>query len=84
MLENNLHQLKAELQAQGLKVDELEVSVAHDSRADDDKHQKAAEVLRARALKNSRFSVDAAAEEHSDMHTGRGNGIAETAIDYFA
>ena len=84
MLENNLHQLKAGLQAQGLKVDELGVSVAHDSRADDDKHQKAAEVLRARALKNSRFSVDAAAEEQSDMHTGLGYGIAETAIDYFA
>jgi hypothetical protein len=84
MLENNLHQLKAELQAQGLKVDELEVSVAHDSRAADDKHQKAAEVLRARALKNSRFSVDAAAEEQSDMHTGLGHGIAESAIDYFA
>jgi flagellar hook-length control protein FliK len=84
MLENNLHQLKAELQAQGLKVDELEVSVADDSRTDDDKHQKAAEVLRARALKNSRFSVDAAAEEQNGMHTGPGNGIAESAIDYFA
>ena len=84
MLENNLHQLKAELQAQGLKVDELEVSVADDSRADDDKHQEAAEVLRARALKNSRLSMDAAAEEQADMHTGRGDGIAESAIDYFA
>ena len=84
MLENNLHQLKAELQAQGLKVDELEVSVADDSRADDDKHQKAAEVLRAQALKNSRFAVDAAVEEQSGIHTGPGNGIAESAIDYFA
>jgi flagellar hook-length control protein FliK len=84
MLENNLNQLKAELQAQGLQVDELEVSVAHDSGADGDKHQKAAEVLRARALKNSRLSVDAAAEEQTDAPTGRGDGIAETAIDYFA
>ena len=84
MLENNLNQLKAELQAQGLRVDELEVSVAHDSGADDDKHQKAAEVLRARALKNNRLSVDAAAEEQTDVHIGRGDGITETAIDYFA
>jgi flagellar hook-length control protein FliK len=84
MLENNLNQLKAELQAQGLKVDELEVSVAHDSGADDDKHQKAAEVLRARALKGSRLSVAAAVEEQDDGHTGRGDGIAETVIDYFA
>jgi flagellar hook-length control protein FliK len=84
MLESNLNQLKAELQAQGLKVDELEVSVAHDSGADDDKHQKAAKVLRARALKNSRLSDDAATEEQTDVRTGRGDGIAETAIDYFA
>jgi flagellar hook-length control protein FliK len=84
MLENNLNQLKAELQAQGLKVDELEVSVAHDSGADGDKHQKAAEVLRTRALKNSRLSVDADAEEQIDARTGRGDGITETAIDYFA
>ena len=84
MLESNLNQLKAELQAQGLKVDELEVSVAHDSRADDDQHQKAAEARRAQALKNSRLSDDAAAEEQTDVHTGRSDGIAETAIDYFA
>ena len=84
MLESNLSQLKTELQAQGLEVDELEVSVAHDSRADDDQHQKAAEARRARALKNSRSPVDAAAEEQTDGHTGRGDGMAETAIDYFA
>ena len=84
MLESNLNQLKAELQAQGLKVDELEVSVAHDSRADDDQRQKAAEARRARALKNSRLSDVAATEEQTDVHTGRGDGIAETAIDYFA
>jgi flagellar hook-length control protein FliK len=84
MLESNLNQLKAELQAQGLKVDELEVSVAHDSGADDEKHQKAVEVLRARALKNNRLSADAATEEQTDVHTGRGDGITETAIDYFA
>jgi hypothetical protein len=84
MLESNLNQLKAELQAQGLKVDELEVSVAHDSRADDDQHQKATEARRARALKNSRLSDNAATEEQTDVHTGRGDGIAETAIDYFA
>ena len=84
MLESNLNQLKAELQAQGLEVDELEVSVAHDSRADDDKHQEAAEELRARASKNNRFSADLDAAEQTDAHTGRGDGITETAIDYFA
>jgi hypothetical protein len=84
MLESNLNQLKTELQAQGLEVDELEVSVAHDSRADDDKHQKAAEMLRERASKNSRFPADADAAEQTDMRIGRDDGMAETAIDYFA
>lgn len=84
MLESNLNQLRAELQAQGLKVDQLEVSVAHDSQTDDDKHQKAAEVIRTRGLKNSRLSLDAAAEEQTDMPAGRGDGIVESAIDYFA
>jgi flagellar hook-length control protein FliK len=84
MLESNLNQLRAELQAQGLKVDQLEVSVAHDSQTDDDKHQKAAEVIRTRGLKNSRLSLDAAAEEQTDMPAGRADGIVESAIDYFA
>jgi flagellar hook-length control protein FliK len=84
MLENNLNQLKAELQAQGLKIDELEVSVEHDSGADDDKHQKATEVFRARAFKNSHLAVDSALEEQTDMQSGRGDRITETAIDYFA
>jgi len=84
MLESNLNQLKAELQAQGLEVDELEVSVAHDSRSDDDLYQKAAEARRARALKENRFSADAADGAQTGMHTGRGLGMVETAIDYFA
>jgi hypothetical protein len=84
MLESNLNQLKAELQAQGLEVDELEVSVAHDSREEDDKHQKAAEVRRARASKNSRLSADADTVAQTDRHTGLGDGITKNAIDYFA
>ena len=84
MLESNLNQLKAELQAQGLEVDELEVSVAHDSRADDDLYQKAADARRSRALKENRLTADAAAEDQVDMHPDRGLGMAETAIDYFA
>jgi len=36
IVENNIHQLKADLQQQGLNVDKLEVSVSHDS--DEHKH----------------------------------------------
>jgi len=38
MVENNIHQLKADLQQQGLNVDKLEVSVSHDS--DEHKYPK--------------------------------------------
>ena len=83
MLENNLNQLKAELQAQGLEVDELEVSVAHDSRADDDLYQKAAEARRARASQNNRHSADVAAEEQNQQKPAQGYGRADSAIDFF-
>jgi flagellar hook-length control protein FliK len=84
MLESNLNQLKAELEAQGLEVDELEVSVAHDSRAEDDRYQRAAEARRARASKNDRSSADEIAEAQTDRPAGHRHGMAETAIDYFA
>lgn len=84
MLESNLNQLKTELQAQGLQVDELEVSVAHDSRADDDLYQKAAEARRVRAAKSNRHSVDAPAEEQGSTRPVHGHDLVESAIDFFA
>jgi len=41
MIENNIHQLKADLQQQGLNVDKLEVSVSHDSDKYGDTRQNA-------------------------------------------
>jgi len=41
MIENNIHQLKADLQQQGLNVDKLEVSVSHDSDKYGDTNQNA-------------------------------------------
>ena len=84
MLENNLNQLKTELQAQGLEVDELEVSVAHDSRADDDLYQKAAEARRTRASKSNAHSPDASAEEHGSTRPVSGRGVVDSTIDFFA
>ena len=40
MVENNIHQLKADLQQQGLNVDKLEVSVSHDSDKYEDSQAK--------------------------------------------
>jgi flagellar hook-length control protein FliK len=84
MLENNLNQLKAELQAQGLQVDELEVSVAHDNCADDDRYQKAAEVRRVRASRNNHISAEGDAESRQTRLGIQRNGTAQTAVDYFA
>jgi hypothetical protein len=84
MLESNLNQLKTELQAQGLEVDELEVSVAHDSRAEDDLYQKAAEARRVRAAKSNRHSIDATAEEEGITRPVHSHDRVESAIDFFA
>ncbi|MGD9054053.1 MAG: flagellar hook-length control protein FliK, partial [Desulfobacterales bacterium] len=84
LLENNLNQLKTELQAQGLQVDELEVSVAHDSRAEDDLYQKAAQMKRARASRNAHISAEGDAESQKTAPGGVRDGMAQTAVDYFA
>ena len=83
MLENNLHQLKAELQAQGLDIDELEVSVAHDSYAGGDAHQTA-EAPKAQAAVNSNDFDDEPSEKITQSQFRDRGPRTETAIDYFA
>jgi hypothetical protein len=82
MLENNLHQLKAELQSQGLDIDELEVSVAHDSHTEGDAHQtdKTAKV---RAAGNG-TDIDDGSSEKPGQSQSIGGAMTETTIDYFA
>ena len=82
MLENNLHQLKAELQAQGIDIAELEVSVAHDSHAQGDTHQ-AAKVTKVQAVRSGTDLDDGSTEKASQTQS-HGGAMAETAIDYFA
>jgi flagellar hook-length control protein FliK len=83
MLESNLNQLKAELQAQGLKIDSLEVSVGHDSYAEGDTHQ-AAKVPKVEAVRNGTDLDDGSAEKASQAQSHGDGAMAETAIDYFA
>jgi hypothetical protein len=78
-----LHQLKADLQAQGLDIDELEVSVAHDSHAERDVHQNA-RAAGSQSVKNSTDSDDGSSEEPGQTQTGDSGLMAQTAIDYFA
>jgi len=82
MLESNLNQLKADLQAQGLKVDELEVSVAHDSHSG--KNQTPAEASKSSALRDDPASDDGQSEEQIESQADGSESIAENAIDYFA
>jgi flagellar hook-length control protein FliK len=83
MLENNLHQLKADLQAQGLDIDELEVSIAHDSHAEGDLHQNA-DAAKLQAVKNGTDSDDGSSEESGQTRSRDEDPMAETAIDCFA
>ncbi|MEJ2729223.1 MAG: flagellar hook-length control protein FliK [Deltaproteobacteria bacterium] len=83
MLESNLHQLKADLQAQGLNIDELEVSVAHDSHAGGDLHQNAA-ASRLQAVKNRNEGDDGSAERPAQTQSPDGGAMAQSAVDYFA
>lgn len=83
MLENNLHQLKAVLQAQGLDINELEVSVAHDSHGEGDTRQ-AAEAAKALAARDSSDLDDGSSEKQVQSQFRGGGATAETAIDYFA
>jgi flagellar hook-length control protein FliK len=83
ILENNLHQLKADLQSQGLDVDELEVSVAHDSHAEGDVHQNA-EAAKLQAGKTGADSDDESSEASGQTQSRDGSPMAETVIDYFA
>ena len=85
MLESNLNQLKAELQAQGLKIDSLEVSVAHDSYAGgDDLHQKTAEIAKFRDSRDNAALDEGPSEKRMQSQSGTGDAHGETAIDYFA
>jgi hypothetical protein len=83
MLENNLHQLKSDLQAQGLDIDELEVSIAHDGHAEGDLQQNA-EAAKLQAAKNGADSDDESSEAPGQMQSQHVGSMAETAIDYFA
>jgi flagellar hook-length control protein FliK len=83
MLENNLHQLKTDLQAQGLDIGELEVSVAHDFHAGNEPH-KNTEAARIQAVKNGTDSDDGSSGEPGQNQSRGGDPMTQTAIDYFA
>ena len=78
-----MNQLKAQLQAQGLAIDELEVSVAHDSYADGDTYH-AAEAAKMPESRNGTDFDDESLEKPAPSQFQSRSAMAETAIDYFA
>ncbi len=83
MLESNLNQLKADLQAQGLKVDELEVSVARDSH-NGTQNQTTADATKSNSLREDIASEDGDATEQDESPVDDSETISENTIDYFA
>jgi flagellar hook-length control protein FliK len=83
LLENNLHQLKADLQAQGLDIDELEVSVAHDFHGEADTGH-AAEDAKVQAIRDEIDRDEGPSEKQDPSQSQSGGTMAETAVDYFA
>ena len=84
MVENSIHQLKADLQQQGLSVDKLEVAVSSDS--EDYKHpQEKADPTKDRPRGVASVNPENGEEEIRDQagESGFGPGGATT-VDYFA
>ncbi len=84
MVENNIHQLKADLQQQGLTVDKLEVAVSNDS--DEYKHpQEKTDQAKDRQHSNDRTNP---AHREGETREQAGNfGLRKagtTTVDYFA
>jgi flagellar hook-length control protein FliK len=84
MVENNIHQLKAGLQQQGLNIDKLEVAVSSDS--DDFKHSQE-KAGQANDRQRSVVGVTAGNQEEEPREQAGNFGLRKSgtaAVDYFA
>jgi len=84
MVENNIHQLKADLQQQGLSVDKLEVAVSNDSDEHNHPQGKAAQAKdrQSRAARINPESPERETREQSGNVVPSKAGT--TTVDYFA
>jgi len=82
MIENNIHQLKADLQQQGLGVDRIDVSV---SREGNNHHQENTEHARGRHYKNQSGERRNGQEGHREQtHRSALSSEGLATVDYFA
>ncbi|NNL75477.1 MAG: hypothetical protein HKO68_03980, partial [Desulfobacterales bacterium] len=84
MIENHVHQLKADLQQQGLSVDKLEVSVSRDS----DEYRPPQEKTNRLNARQGEADRDNAADPHEKKSAQVGNSAitadGASTVDYFA
>lgn len=84
MLENNLHQLKADLQQQGLEVDKVEVSVSQDTEDGGNSKGKLAQPKLKQSTGDPR-DLNRVADEHEKEPRRSGQpSDASAIVDYFA
>jgi flagellar hook-length control protein FliK len=84
MVENNIHQLKADLQQQGLNVDKLEVAVSSDSDEYKNPQEKAGQA-KDRQRSNARINPGNREEETREQAGNFGlKKAGTTTVDYFA
>ena len=84
MVENNIHQLKADLQQQGLNVDKLEVAVSSDSDEYKSPHEKAGQ---AKDRQRSNAHMNPGNREGETREQAGNHGLRKagtTTVDYFA
>ena len=84
MVENNIHQLKADLQQQGLNVDKLEVAVSSDSEEYKSPHEKAGQ---AKDRQRSNAHMNPGNREGETREQAGNHGLRKagtTTVDYFA
>jgi len=84
MIENNLHQLKADLQQQGLDVDKLEVSVSDYSEGHDRTHKNAHHMNPPGQKENEQETDTASEDEGRESHNSLITKDSAVTVDYFA
>ena len=85
MLENNIQQLKADLQQQGLEVDKVDVSVSRDSNGKNHQQENMEQAKNQSAEKHARNEDENDSEEQrdtADHPKGKADGLST--VDYFA
>ena len=84
MIESNVHQLKADLQQQGLEVDKLEVSVSRDSEDSGNSKEKLTQFRTKHGSANHKNEERPTEDQQKDSKQLRKSSDSGSAVDYFA